>query len=255
MIKNSVGYNDFLFWQVYNSAAIGITNSEELDPLGTGSGFIKPAATSDSAILYQEIPVINGETYTISCYANKRSGTSPIGIEIVADGGLTTQGNILANIQILETNGEYQLNFISFEATGQKVGVRVIFQANTVGVVTGLMLNLGVLPFVWSTATGETYNTNVRIDLEGIRVAQMENDQPIGYTKMTPSKFAAYYDVNGDGLIDESKGSPDEVFRMDKDEFVMNKAVVQNEITMGTIKVIKINTGGNNGWAFISNEG
>jgi len=71
---------------------------------------------------------------------------------------------------------------------------------------------------------------------------------------MTPEKFAGYYDVDGDGVIDETNNSPDEVFRMDKDEFVMKKATVKEEITMDTVKIINVNEDTRKGWAFVAIE-
>ena len=68
---------------------------------------------------------------------------------------------------------------------------------------------------------------------------------------MTPEKFAGYYDTNGDGVVDETKGSVDEVFRMDQDEFVMKKANVKQEIAMGGIKIVLV-SGTYNGWAFVA---
>jgi hypothetical protein len=115
------------------------------------------------------------------------------------------------------------------------------------------MMNLGTNAFQWTMVNGELYNTNVGFDLNGIRVSQMTNGKESARTVMTPTKFAGYYDVNGDGVIDVGTGSLDEVFRMDKDEFVMKKAVVREVMTLGKVKIIMVDGGGNTGIAFVPN--
>ena len=254
LINNSIGYNGYRFWQLQNEASIVIAQSDELNRIGTGSGFMSNPGEEPS-IMYQPTTLINGETYCLSGFIDKQAGLENVLIEAVANAGEGENESILESITATTISGTFDYFYVSFVATGDTFGVRLTFGADVKAIVTGLMLNVGFLPFTWSTATGELYNVNMSLDLDGISVSQIEDGVTTGRTKMTPTKFAGYHDVNGDGIIDESIGSPDEVFRMDKDEFVMKKANVKNEVTMGTIKMIKVNQGGYNGWAFIPNEG
>jgi hypothetical protein len=108
------------------------------------------------------------------------------------------------------------------------------------------MLNIGSVAFQWQQAPTEIYTGGVNFDINGIQVSQFDATGKVtGYTVMTPSKFAGYSDVNGDGNIDQTTGSNDEIFRMDQDTFVMKSATIK------PIKIVPVTSGGYNGIAFV----
>ena len=91
--------------------------------------------------------------------------------------------------------------------------------------VAGLRCNIGSLPLQWSLSPGETYNTNVRIDVNGVTV--FNNTVPNSYTAMTPYEFAGYW--NGQ-----------KVFWMNKEEFNIYKGVIESELIIGNMKIVKV---------------
>jgi hypothetical protein len=95
------------------------------------------------------------------------------------------------------------------------------------------MLNDGSVPLHWTLATGELYNTNIRMDLNGIRVSRIEEGKEVGYTLVTPEEFGGYF-INADG-------NAEKIFYLQEDETVSKKFRAKEEITMGTIKIVKVN--------------
>jgi phage replication-related protein YjqB (UPF0714/DUF867 family) len=256
MLRNSVGFSYLDFWTI--SGAVETTTNRELEGLGYTSGFMFRQGVA--GYIEQNVYTVVGQQYTVSFLLNKTKDNTTnnyAGMDIYdANGGKL----IFTGLGTGLTSG-YDLYSFTFVAPTAFVKIRFTVGSNAEAIITGAMCNIGDQPLQWSMHPQEIYNTNIRMDLNGIRVTQIDstdasNPIQIGYTVMTPDKFAGYYDVNGDGVIDSSKGSIDEVFRMDKDEFVMKKANVKEEITMGTIKVIKIDTAGSPyvGWAFVSNQ-
>ncbi|MCY9056060.1 discoidin domain-containing protein [Bacillus spizizenii] len=246
LIKNSVGFAGFDFWT--KNGNLEIRQNEGLDVLGYGSGFF--AESGKSGYIEQVIPVNPERKYTLSFFVDKpiTSTTSAwAGADIWEDGVKT----IFIGANNDATTIGYQQYSYTFQPKGSEITLRLTVGSNAVATITGAMLNIGEAPLQWTMAQGEIYNTNVRFDMKGIKVAKIEDDKESRFTVMTPDKFAGYYDVNGDGVIDSSDGSPDEVFKMDDDSFVMKKANIKEEATLDTIKVVKINTSTNKGIAFI----
>lgn len=238
LLRNSVGFAGTDFWTI--TGTVSTIQNAELDLKGSKSGFVLTGGTISQQIL------VTSQWYTISAIVKK--GTAGTGYLKVTDGTTTQIVNLLDG-----TAYDYQKIQVQIQPVGNQLTVELNGDVASGGVIfTSVMANVGQVALQWQLSVGEVYNSNIRMDLNGIRVSQISNGREIGYTKMTPDKFAGYYDVNGDGVVDETVGSADEVFRMDKDEFVQKKATVKAEITMGSIKAININSGGYNGWAFVS---
>lgn len=252
LLKNSIGFSDFTFWTRSSTAtgAMSTISNNELQTLGFGSGFQFNSYTATRNI-YQDVPVIPNKPYTISWYAKKTNSATGTGndnsfvVQILnpSDGsGLSGASHWYYNTDT--TNG-YEESHFTFTPTIPVIRVRIYAYQYAVASITGLMLTIGDMPLMWSLATGETYNTNVRLDINGIRVSQLDaNSKEIGYTSITPSEFAGWYDTNGDGVFEK-------VFYLNGDETVTKKLTATDEITMGTIKVLKIDSGGYSGWAFV----
>lgn len=248
LIKNSVGFAGFDFWT--KTGTIEIRQNVGLDVLGYGSGFYAEKGKNGTA--YQTIPVTPNRPYTLTVVMDKSVDNATNGhaiVEVFDDATLLKQLGKVSGSGVTIGYETFTYTFIP-KTTVVKININV--GINAVATVTGLMLNVGDQPLQWTMAHGEIYNTNVRFDMKGIKVSKIEDDKESKFTVMTPDKFAGYYDVNGDGIIDSNNGSVDEVFRMDEDSFIMKKAVVKEEVAMGTVKIINISTTANKGWAFIA---
>lgn len=238
LLTNSVGFAGTDFWTITGTA--NSIQNDELTSKGSGSGFVL-----NDGLLSQNIIVTGDQTYTIATQVKK--GTTGSGYLRVSDGSQIITRSFNAG-----TAYNYEKSEIKITPLGSQITVQLYGDATSGIVFTNTMANIGTVALQWQHSSGEIYNSNIRMNSNGIRVSQISNGKEIGFTKMTPDKFAGYFDVNGDGVIDETVGSADEVFRMDQDEFVMKKATVKQEITMGSIKIVKVNSVDKNGWAFVS---
>lgn len=249
LIKNSIGFADFDFWEGTNLEQIQPVANGGLDVLGFGSGFHFPPSDVNR-ILAQDIFAVEGEIYTISWYVKKTNTSDSSNtdgaflIEII-----DSNDAVVASYQYdseMVTN-DYEPNHFSFYAPESDLSIRITAHALADATITGLMLTIGSIPLQWSLATGETYNTNVRLDIHGVRVSQLDEEKnEVGYTQITPEEFAGFYRENVDNDFEK-------VFYLNGEETVTKKFQAKNEITMGNIKIVNINSGGKNGWAFIPN--
>jgi len=248
LLKNSVGFAGRNFWSDYSSTGnvVDTISNAELDTLGFGSGFqFNPDGNNKG--IFQYVNVIPGQPYTLSWYLNKRTGGADSSyrffIQIQENGNITTQ--IVDNSA--DTTVGYAANYFTFTPTTSQVNVRFIGYGNVDATLTGAMLTIGDVALQWSLATGEIYNTNIRMDINGIRVSQLDAARKeVGFTQITPDEFAGYW-KDGNGTFQK-------VFYLNGDETVSTKLRAQQEITMGGIKVLNVNSGGWNGWAFVANQ-
>jgi phage minor structural protein len=248
MLRNSIGFAGTSFWEMIEGNLLNISNSE-VEQLGFSRAWYSPASMASR--YNQTIYTTVGQTYTISFIMNVRSGSNWAGIDLLNQLGdnVTFLGKGSGEL----TNGYERFSF-TFTAETSVHTVSITVDASNEAVITGLMLNIGERPLQWAMHPEENYNTVFQSDLNGVKVNRIEDGVVRGFTRMSPERFAGYYDVDNNGEIDEGKNSPDEVFRVDGDEFVQKKAVVKEEITMGAIKVVKINSDAVQGWAFVGNE-
>lgn len=238
LLKNSIGFAGFDFWSKSGNAETIKTN--ELDILGFGSGFlIRPTGDTSWTTISQTVPVVSGQPYTLSWYYKKLSSGDDLWIQILEDDVKKWE-----KIYSGTTDG-FVTDNTTYIPESNTITVRLAGHTNSEAIITGIMLTIGDVPLQWTLATGEVYNTNIRMDINGIRVSQLDKDrQEIGYTQITPDEFAGYYDIEGNGTFEK-------VFYLNGEETVTKKFRALNEITMGGIKVININSRGRNGWAFV----
>lgn len=251
LLRNSTGISDFDFWTKTGLGVVKIARSTALEQLGFAAGFLFEAGANSRA-LEQEAFVPPNTFVTLSGFVNKTSATTDAIYVSISELNPATGAYVELNrvTYTAATNG-YEKFTMTVAPTSNKVKVYIYAGITPIGTVAGLMLNLGSAAFQWTMANGEVYNTNVGFDLNGIRVSKITDGKEENRTIMTPDKFGGYYDTNNDGVIDTADGSIDEVFKMDEDSFVMKKAVVKEEITMGAIKIIDVDGGGHKGWAFV----
>jgi phage minor structural protein len=230
LLKNSIGYSGTDFWWV--AGTVETRQDIELDAQGSGSAFILKGAT-----MTQEV-TIAPDWYTFSCKVKK--GSAGYGyVKVIYDG----QEEI---VEFLDgTEYDYKEVEIIIETTGNKVTVEL--HGNTELALTGIILNKGNVALAWQHSAGEIYNTNVLMDLNGIRVIANTYN---GYTAITPEEFAGYAEVPNENNEPEMK----KVFTLNKDVTEMSKANIEKELTMTPVKIIPVTSPDFNGIAFISEE-
>lgn len=249
LVRNSVGLAKLEHWNVTGNGSISPTASNELVGLGYHSGFLLDADGTGSTKMAQDIAVIAGKPYTVSYALRNITASGDVTVRVLD----AVSGTVVGTAPVYSEVGAglYGNRSVTFVAPSNQLRIEVSAPQSKQAIITAIMMNIGTVPFSWTTAVGELYNTTIKMDLNGLRVSQYEGDKETGFTVMTPEKFAGYY--NESGIVNENTGSDDEVFRMDKDEFVMKKATVKTEITMGTVKVLEINESTRKGWAFVPN--
>ena len=246
LIKNSIGFAGLEFWEGYTQYPVETISTNELDMLGFGSGFLFNPDGNQKGII-QEINVTPGQPYTLSWYLNKRTSGSTSGYRFwiqIQENDVTVKQ--IADNSAVTTTG-YESSYMTYVPQSDTIKVRFIGYGNVDATLTGLMLNISDVPLSWSLATGELYNTNIRLDINGIRVSQLdENRREVGYTQITPEEFAGYHDSDGNGTFEK-------IFYLNGDETVTKKLRAEEEITTRYIKMINVDSVGRKGLAFIPN--
>lgn len=260
LLKNSTGYGVLTAtaqdsyvpaWTLVNPTGVQSVSSSALDALGFGRGFQLPPSTITTQMT-QDVYVQVGQPYTFSWYINKSNNTATTDGAVYVD--FLHGATVLTNPSNQDTYTKtYAGNYVTngFEKGTvtiiPKAGVLTVrIRANKASdiILGGLMLNIGETALQWSLATGELYNTNIRMDMNGIKVSQIVNGVERGYTQITPQEFAGYYDTKANGTYEK-------VFYLKEDETVSKKFVAKEEFTLGSIKIIKVESTANKGWAFV----
>jgi len=270
VVKNSIGFDkevssklkkeSFTFWDDILNASYRQPDSVQtnaLDALGFTSGFMfNESPDSLWTGIAQVINVIPNQPYTISYFLQKMVAGTNTRFNIMIqqtdvaeptkydDWKTIDKGQIADNSSIKHSG--LMPSYFGFTPTKNKVRIVLMASPKCVALISGIMVNVGNKPIKWTMSTGENYNTNVRMNLNGIRVSQVDKDgTEIGYTVITPDKFAGYYIRDG---------KPEEVFKLDGDETWTKKLRAENEINMGPIKILRVENPNNAGWAFLSNN-
>lgn len=242
MFRNSIGYAKLDYWEhtVTGNPSVTSLMNERLRVLGYGSGFYFPAQTGTTAKgIQQTVNVTPGQPYTLSWFINRATAGAFI---VTIYEGITLKQTIPDGSNV---DGEFSTEYFVYIPEGNQMTVRFEAAAETEALLTGVMLGLGTMPTQWTLANGELYNAYVRIDDNGLVVIRVdENGEIEGFTNMTPEEFAGYYDENRDGNYER-------IFWFNRDETVTKKLKALDEITMGTIKVIRVEGALNRGWAFV----
>lgn len=240
ILRNSIGYANLDFWNFTTTDKnVKSIMNEELSKLGFGAGFFFPANGAENGI-EQIVAVTPGQPIILSWFLNKTTNGSFL-IQILEDGAVT-----LTVPDAPSTGADFETNYIPYTPLSGQIAVRLTAAATTEATITGLMLSIGELPTQWALANGELYNAYVRVDERGLIVMRINADGEIeGYTNMSPEEFAIYYDENKDGTFEK-------MFWFDKDQTVTKKLVVLDEIAMGTVKAVRVDSATNRGWAIVA---
>ncbi|PGQ88278.1 hypothetical protein [Priestia megaterium] len=227
LLKNSTGFAGLDFWSVTGTA--DTIQNAELDARGATSGFILNEGT-----LRQTFLVTSG-IYTVSTLVKK--GAEGSGYIKVSDDTQSFAVPFNAG-----TEYDYTKYSINISPTGNQITVELYGDAASGIIFTSNMANIGPEPLQWQHSPGELYNTNVLMDMNGVRVMSSVYK---GYTAITPEEFAGYAEVDGQMT---------KIFTLNKEVTEMTKTHVDSEIAMGSIKILPINTATYNGWAFVPSD-
>lgn len=238
LLKNSTGYAGTDFWTVAidvdgNQVPIGsIDTTQDLSSKGVGSGFVFKGAKLTQTI--SNAP----QFHTISFLVKKESaGSGYVKVKYTGATGLITETINFVN----GTAYDYEKFDLIFETQGSEITVELYGDVASSLILTGIMLNIGNVALQWQHSAGEIYNTNVLMDLNGIRVLSTAYD---GYTAITPEEFSGYARVDGE---------MERVFTLNKDVTEVSKLKADKEISLTPVKIVPV-SGTYNGIAFISEE-
>lgn len=248
-ILNSVGWAGTTGWTI-EALGDGVTTVQdepqdpdeavvlgELESLGSGSGWVLQNST-----ISQSFKTDVGQDYTVSCLVKKTATKAGLTVEysLDPDTATTTTGWVIgATANTADDLFWQQLSF-TFTATSTKSAIKLKSMGTaTDTTITNLIVNVGKTPLQWSNHPTELYTASARFDRTGLRVS---NNTTQNYTVITPKEFAGYAPVAGTmKKIFTLNGATTEVKALD----------VEDTITIGTIKMLRINSGGRAGIAFL----
>lgn len=241
LIQNSVGFFGTDFWTV-TGAMQTITNIE-LERLLVGSAFYSPPSTPLKAT--QIIPT-TPERYTISFFMKKPTvGNANITISYADDTKLFE----FTPLKPEDTTDEYLAFAYTFDMPSDsgwtQVGIEV--DSSTECYITGLMLSLGETNFSWTPHRTENANTNIQMNLNGIKVVNESG----GYTVMSPSEFSGYAEVLDE---DTNTTSLERIFTLNGENTEVNRLEAKRSISMGHVTVNPVDNGITKGWAFVRRD-
>lgn len=244
LIKNSIGFGGMFGWNTNGpDHEITTLSNDSLKNLNFGSGFlfVSGVATNGNKILEQTIILEANKTHTISWYLEKTIAGEFI-IEL-----LNGEDVFLTIPDFSDPTYPFRSSYVTFTPTSSRVTLRFTAAESTEATLTGLMLTPGETPKLWSLSKGELYNAYVRTDENGITILRLDaSGNVIGYSNITPEEFAIYYDELGGN-------NPERMFWFNKDKTVTRKLEAIEQITMGTLKAVKVDSPSHKGWSFVSN--
>lgn len=242
LIYNSTGWSDFEFW--VRSGEVTVIESDLLTRLGFGKGFARESTASGSGLFYleQSIRVEPNTKYSLSFWINKQTTTGTVGVEVY-EGANRIDDTIVGKADGTRTT-DYELALWTFTSSTGNIKIRLRFDAGSVAVITGLMLNKGDVAYHWQHAEGEVYNTNIKMNQLGIRVRNINTG---GYTVMSPQEFSGYIEK-----IDENGAQAfEKVFTVNGETTLVKKLSASELFRLDEIAIRSFS----GGWAFVkSNE-
>lgn len=249
ILKDSLGFGDMSSWMFEGEERIESIQGGIVESAGFPSGIhfrkdINPLTSST----YQVVRVNLGDTYTLSGKVLKTT-TEMIDSDFNI---FVYDADSLVELAKFTFFSGQDYNFEKFVLPFAPITNRVMVKLECGGredevIITGLMLNVGSIPLQWSNHPEETYNTNIKFDINGLKVFQSTSGMDRSYVQITSEEFASYYDANdGNGF--------QKVMYLNQDELVVEKVRAQREFTMGTIKIIQVNSPNFTGWVYVPTD-
>jgi hypothetical protein len=252
LIKNSIGFAELDFWK-QNTGIVRTVQNPDLEQLGFGSGFYTPDALSGTLDQVVNIQPYKSDgtlqKHSFSMWLKKtqdNASTGYAGVDILDATG-TKLAFIGKGSGAGVTNG-WELGVFTFETPYNQVTIRITTGHNAIATITGLMLNVGDVPLQWQHANGEMYNTNIKFNLNGIKVINQETNSQ---TVISPTEFSGYAEVVNE---DTGERSLERIFTLNGDTTEVTKLDVDQEMKMQSIAMRQITTASNKGWGWIAQE-
>ena len=245
MLKNSLGFSGTDFWQA--SSGIDTTQNDQLAKLGFGSGFMINRVQNATIKQAIELPEAKqGLQYALSFYMNVATFGDTTGLQCGAH--IYEEGVLKYTVGVTDaTQGipsDYHLYKLVFEPESPNTVIELFVKngAQATVIISGVMYNIGNIALKWQPYPSEIYNTNVKIDINGITV---KNNQTDGYTMITPQEFSGYARVNGE---------MERIFTLNGQVTEVKMLKAEKRITMEPISVFAMNSKETNtiGWAFVA---
>lgn len=238
LIQNSVGFFGTDFWTI--TGVMQTVTSIELERLLVGSALYSPSTAPLKAT--QIIPT-NPGTYTLSFFMKKpKAGRAFITVGY-ADGVVLKE---FAPLDEFSTTNEYLAFAYTFEMPSDSGYTMLGIDVDTSSecYITGLMLSKGDVNYSWTPHATENANTNIQMNLNGIKVINESG----GYTIMSPSEFSGYADV-----LDEETNTVnvERIFSLNGENTEVNRLEAKRSIGMGSAMLTPVKTTNNTGWAIV----
>lgn len=142
--------------------------------------------------------------------------------------------------EVSETSNLVEYELSALKPSGDYYIIEFYGSADSNVIFTDNMLAVGEQKSQWTQANGEVMNTQVNISLDGIVV---KSTQYLGsYTVISPVEFSGYADVNG---------TPTKIFTLNGSITEIRKLLAEEEIAMPPLKIVPVNSGELQGWAFV----
>lgn len=238
LLRNSTGWFGTDFFGI--TGILRDIGNGELEELGIGHAFHSPLNEKFEAT--QSVVVQPDTDYSISTWI-KTKIKEQTNIQVF-DG--TKRLFILGNGASTKTDHDYNLyinNFVTGIDTNE-LTIKFISSVTAEGFIAGTMLNEGPIALQWTQHSQEIANTNVQLNLNGIKVIGDNG----GYTIMSPKEFSGYATVIDP---DTNKAEEKRVFTLNGDTTEVAKLQAESGFNMGSIMIFPIDFEDNKGWAFV----
>ena len=231
-LRNSIGWNSTDFWTIVTGTPKTI-QTPQLETFGFGSGWYKQHAALETRV-NQKVDLPVAGTYTLSFKMNKSAETTVAGkysacgiyVDSLPFYGKATGSGLTSGFE----NFSY-----TFTTTKPSVDISIVIGELAEATISGVMLNLGDKPLQWSSHETEVYNTNVRVDINGIQVMGNKSGSK---TVITPNEFSGYEDG-------------EKIFTLNGKTTEVKQLKAEKQFEMAPITIVTIDNGTYKGWAFI----
>ena len=233
--------------EYYNITGVDTTQNDQLAKLGFGSGFMINRVQNATIKQVIELPEAKqGLQYALSFYMNVATFGDTTGFQCGAH--IYEEGVLKYTVGVTDATqdipSDYHLYKLVFEPESPNTVIELFVTngAQATVIISGVMYNIGNIALKWQPYPSEIYNTNVKIDINGITV---KNNQTDGYTMITPQEFSGYARVNGE---------MERIFTLNGQVTEVKMLKAEKRITMEPISVFAMNSKETNtiGWAFVA---
>ena len=231
--SDMLGTSDAITTPVLKNDMEGVQGLPDVEALGYSSAF----RVKGTVVKYQRILLPRDEQFSLSFMMNSYNN-SGVTVSLVND-----KDKPYFTLGGASTNNQYRPFSTTFSTPKEdKVYLKISSTSTGEAVITGLMLNVGLLQLNWTAYPSEVYNTNVRIDMGGIKVINSDNS---GYTVITPREFSGYTRINN---------RVRRVFTLNGDTTEVKKLKVESSITMTPFVLSSVSSGSYSGWALLTDD-